>query len=414
MVTWSALGGVIVAGVIAQLGLMTVENLRRVRGRYRQAALDLEKLETELGLLRDQRRKRAESPVAWNGFRKFQVARKVLECRDVCSFYLAPHDRKPLPEFFPGQYLTFRLEIGALGKPTIRCYSLSAAARPDQFRVTIKRLADPAGTNPPGLASSFFHDAVREGDLLDVKAPSGHFYLDPASPGAVVLVGCGIGVTPVLSMLETLVAQHTPREIWFFYGVRDRSEHAMKEHLEALARDNPYLHLRACCSRPDADYQLGRDYHHQGRVSLDLLRETLPSNNFDFYICGPGPLMQSLTEGLKTWGVPDAKIHFETFGPSSVKAIAPPKPSGQPALSVEFKKSGRTLEWTGEHANLLEFAEAHGISIACGCRAGSCGTCEVAVFSGEVAYTEKCDFEAAPGCRLTCIGIPRGDVVLDA
>lgn len=414
MVTWSSLGGLIVVVVLAQLGLITLENFRRVRGRRRQSALDLKLLETQLGIMRDLRRKRAECPEPWNGFRKFQVTRKVCECPDICSFYLTPHDRKPLPDFLPGQYLTFRLDIPSVGRPTIRCYSLSDAANPNQYRVTIKRLADPKGAAPPGVASSYFHDHVQEGDILDVKAPSGKFCLDPSGSEAVVLIGGGIGVTPVLSMLDTLVAQRVNREIWFFYGVRNRSEHAMKEHLETVARENANVHLHVCCSQPDADYQLGRDHHSQGRVSVELLKQTLPSSNFDYFVCGPGPMMQSITEGLKSWGVPDNKIHFETFGPSSVKAITPPEPSGQTKLSVQFKKSGRTLQWTGQHANLLEFAEANGIAIPCGCRAGSCGTCQVAVFSGEVAYREKSDFETTPGTRLTCIGTPRSDVVLDA
>jgi ferredoxin-NADP reductase len=413
-VIWSSLGGLIVIGVLAQLGLLTAGNIRGLRGRRRQSALDLQLLETQLGIMRDLRRKRAECALPWNGYRKFQVSKKILESQDVCSFYLIPHDRKPLPDFFPGQYLTFKLDIPSLEKPTIRCYSLSDAAQPDQYRVTIKRLVDPKGSAPAGLASSFFHERVHEGDILDVKAPSGNFFLDCTCSGAVVLVGGGIGVTPVLSMLNSLIAQRVNREIWFFYCVRNRAEHAMKEHLETVARENANVHLRVCCTQPEPDYHPGAGYQHQGRLSIEVLKQNLPSSNFSFYICGPGPMMQSITEGLKTWGVPERNIHFETFGPSSVKAIAPPETAGATALTVHFKKSGRTAQWNGRHANLLEFAEANGIAIPCGCRAGSCGTCLVAVYSGEVAYAEKSDFETGPGARLTCIGIPRSDVVLDA
>jgi len=345
---WSSLGGLIVFGVLAQLGLITVENFRRARGRRQQSALDLQLLETQLGIMRDARRRRAESPLAWNGFRKFQVTKKVMECRDICSFYLSPHDGKPLPEFFPGQYLTFRLDVPAAGRSIIRCYSLSDAARPSEYRVTIKRLSDPEGVAPCGVASSFFHEHVQEGDILDVKAPSGNFFLDPAAgSGGVVLVGGGIGVTPMLSMLNRLVEQRANREIWFFYGLRCRSEHAMKDHLETVA----------------------------------------------------------------------SKIHFETFGPSSVKKIAPAAPVDEAAkakFSVQFKKSGKSAPWTGEQSTLLELAEANGVSIPSGCRAGSCGTCQIAIFSGDVDYLEKSDFETEPGTRLTCIGVPKSDLVVDA
>jgi ferredoxin-NADP reductase len=332
----------------------------------------------------------------------------------VCSFYLTPHDRKPLPDFLPGQYLTFRLDIPLLNKPTIRCYSLSDSARPESYRVTIKRISHPSGKGPGGLASTYFHEHVQEGDILDVKAPSGNFFLDLTDAAPVVLVGAGIGMTPVLSMLNTLIATQPNREVWFFYCVRNKAEHVMKEYLETVAREQQAVHLHVCYSQPEADCHEGRDYQHRGRISLDILKCVLPSNNFDFYLCGPGAMMQNLTDGLKAWGVPEPNIHFETFGPSSVKAIAPPAPTVEVGFAVQFKKSGRTVPWTGQCANLLEFAEANGVAIPCGCRAGSCGTCQVAVFSGEIAYTEKSDFETAPGTRLTCIGTPRSDLILDA
>ena len=86
----------------------------------------------------------------------------------------------------------------------------------------------------------------------------------------------------------------------------------------------------------------------------------------------------------------------------------------RPGLAVEFKKSGKAGKWAGRTTNLPELAEANGISIPSGCRAGSCGTCQVAVFSGEVGYLDKSDFETEPGTRLTCIGCPKSDVVIDA
>ena len=175
--------------------------------------------------------------------------------------------------------------------------------------------------------------------------------------------------------------------------------------------------MHICYSKPDPDSRVGSDYHHEGRVSVDLFRKVLPSNNFDYYICGPGPLMQSVTEGLKNWGVPDTKIHFETFGPSSIKKIATtvgPEAASQPSYAIQFKKSGKTINWTGASGNILELAEANGINIPSGCRAGSCGTCQVAVFSGEIAYLDKSDFETNPGTKLTCIGTPKSDLVLDA
>jgi ferredoxin-NADP reductase len=417
MLIWQILGGLIILGVLLQLGLLAAESIRRFHGQRRQINLDLERLRTELEMMRDLRRKSAEPSLPWNGHRKFLVKRKVMEADGIYSFYLSPHDRKPVPEFMPGQYLTFLLDIPGEDKPAIRCYSLSDAPHPDGYRVTIKRIPSPDDKAPAGLASSFFHDRVNEGDILDVKAPSGNFYLDPAGTDGVILIGGGIGVTPILAMLNTLVARRSTREIWFFYCIRNRAEHAMKEHIEKIARENPNVHLYVCASQPDPDYILGRDYQCKGRLSVALFKQILPSNNYDFYLCGPGPMMKDITGGLKEYGVEENRIHFETFGPTSVKMVAsaaPAQKAAQERFSVKFKKSGKTVPWTGSQSNILEFAEVNGIAIPSGCRAGSCGTCRIAVFSGEVGYLEKSDFDTAPGTRLTCVGIPKSDLVLDA
>ena len=121
------------------------------------------------------RRRRSSS---WNGYRKFTVTQKSGECEDVYSFYLMPHDRKPLPPYKPGQYLTFNLDIPGRDKPVVRCYSLSdSPTRSDCYRVTIKREKAPPDKPdvPHGVASGFFSDHVKEGDLLNVKAPTGQF-----------------------------------------------------------------------------------------------------------------------------------------------------------------------------------------------------------------------------------------------
>ncbi len=140
---------------------------------------------------------------AWNGFRTFRVDRKDIEdvAQSVCSFYLVPEDAQPLPAFLPGQFLTFRLDVPTPVGTTeqiIRCYSLSDAPRPDYYRVSIKRVPAPAGSGfPPGRSSNFFHDHVAVGDILQVRAPAGHFHID-RSDAPVVLIGGGIGITPML------------------------------------------------------------------------------------------------------------------------------------------------------------------------------------------------------------------------
>lgn len=363
----------------------------------------------------------AEKTEAWSGWRKFRVDGKVLEAESVCSFYLASHDGRPLPSFLPGQYLTFRLRIpqAARVQKVTRCYSLSDSPNPDYYRVTIKRLGPPPGKadTPPGVSSCHFHDELQVGDILDVKAPGGHFHLDVEHHGPVVLIGGGVGVTPVLSMLNYLASAPGNREAWFFYGVRNGREHVMKDYLRELVSQHQNIHLAVCYSDPLPEDRLGEDFQHAERVSVALLKKVLEVNNFDFYICGPPPMMESLTRDLDEWGVPEESIHFEAFGPASVKKVAQvtqaalPTPAG--GFEIDFSRSGKKLPWSGS-GSILEFAEANGVRIDSGCRAGSCGTCVTAVREGQVHYLRKPDAGIEKGSCLTCISVPTGPLILDA
>jgi uncharacterized protein len=358
---------------------------------------------------------------AWSGFRKFRVEGKVLEAESCCSFYLAPHDGRPLPAYLPGQYLTFRLQIPGQPRETTRCYSLSDSPdHSDYYRVTIKRIPPPGGTPdaPPGLVSSHFHDRVQVGDILDIKAPSGHFHLNIESRTPVVLIGGGIGVTPALAMLNYLVSAPGKREVWFFYGVRNGREHILKDYLREIAEQNPHIRIRACYSDPLATDRADEDYQFPERVSVDLFKRVLEVNNFEFYICGPPPMMESLVKGLSEWGVPEEQIHFEAFGPASVKKVAKADPAGAIAASaveVNFVRSNKTVLWSSGAGSLLELAEAHGIRMDSGCRAGSCGTCVTAIRDGKVDYLSgNPDFDIEKGSCLACVAVPRGALSLDA
>ena len=364
---------------------------------------------------------------SWVGFRPFRVVRKVIEdqAESIRSFYLEPEDGQPLPSFFPGQFLTFRLEVpaatGGLG-PIVRCYSLSDAPTPDYFRISIKRVpAPPASPWLPGRSSTYLHDHIEVGDLLQVRAPAGHFYLDRGD-APVVLVAGGIGITPLLSMLNWSLAEQQGREIWLYYGVRNSRELIMKAHLEALATAHPNFHLRLCFSQPLPDDQVGRDYQHQGRMDIPLFRQELRLRPYHFYVCGPTPLMETLIPALDDWGVPAARIHFEAFGPASIKRQQPDSLTGADNLAqeiasdimVNFAKSGRQLAWQAGTANLLELAEANGISINSGCRAGGCGSCQTRIASGAVSYRQAPDFDPEPGTCLMCVCTPKTSVTLEA
>ncbi|RCX30257.1 2Fe-2S iron-sulfur cluster-binding protein [Thioalbus denitrificans] len=362
---------------------------------------------------------------AWEGFREFTVQRREYEDanRTVCSFYLAPVDGKPLPPFRPGQFLTFRLsvedpETRELGT-VIRCYSLSDAPRPDHYRVSIKRVPAPPGhpDAPPGLASGFFHDRVHEGSRLLVRAPSGHFHLQEDEPLPIVLIGGGIGITPMLSILDYVLGQGDRREVWLYYGVRNGNEHIMKERLLGLAGTHAGFHLHVCYSAPRENDVEGVDYQHCGRIDMALLRNTLKLMRYQFYVCGPRPLMESLVPALEAWGVDSGDIHYESFGPAALpkhgKTAPVAAPSAGPA-TITFSRSGRRIDWDPAAGSLLGLAEANGIEVMSGCRVGSCGSCQTALSAGEVEYSQDPDAEIAPGHCLPCIATPRGDLTLEA
>ena len=336
----------------------------------------------------------------WKGFRPFKVVLKQTEdaAGSICSFYLQPLD---------GQV-----------EDVIRCYSLSDAPQREHYRVSIKRVSAPTGSDwLPGRSSNYFHDHVSVGTVLKVRAPSGHFHID-TSDAPVVLVAGGIGITPMVSMANWIVAHQPEREVWLYYGVRNSGEAALTAPLHALASRHSHFRLRLCFSDPLPNDKLGTDYHHTGRIGTHLFRMELPLKPYHFYICGPTPMMETLVPALDDWGVPDDRIHFEAFGPASIKR--PQKLGGSQAstgesnILVTFAKSGKTQPWSTSMGSLLEFAEAHGIAMNSGCRAGGCGSCQTQVNKGEVTYQQAPDFDPERGSCLPCVCTPKTSLTLAA
>lgn len=357
---------------------------------------------------------------AWLDWREFRVVRREYEdgAQTQCSFYLEPVDGALLPPFLPGQFLTFALHVGQ--RTITRCYSLSDRPDPARYRITVKRIPAPAGKPgiAAGLSSNHFHNHVQVGSVLRVKAPAGHFCVDTALEVPAVFVAGGIGITPMMSMLRWCLTEQPGRALHLYYGLRRGEEHAFKVLLEQLAQAHPNLRLHVAYSRAGEGDVAGRDYHHAGHVDVDLLRRTLPHGRHRFYVCGPAAMMESLVPALAEWGVERSDIHFEAFGPASVRHAGGVQSETVASLAlpveVQFQRAGRTLAWEGREESLLEFAERHGMEIESGCRSGSCGTCETKLISGEVHYANTPDHTVAPGYCLLCVGMPASALVLEA
>jgi hypothetical protein len=220
----------------------------------------------------------------------------------------------------------------------------------------------------------------------------------------------------MMSMLRWCMAHQPQRAVHLYYGLRNSGEHAFKQQLEEMAASHPALRLNIVYSRPGESDVQKRDYQHQGHVGVELLRRTLPHGRHHFYVCGPAAMMQTLVPALAEWGVPVADIHYEAFGPASVKLPGAPEATATAiaAVEVRFQRSGRTLTWDGRDASLLDFAERHGIAVESGCRSGGCGSCETRLLEGDVQYEHAPDHDVAPGHCLLCVGRPSSPLVLEA
>jgi ferredoxin-NADP reductase len=343
-----------------------------------------------------------------------RVANIKKESNNVTSFVLAPFDGQPLPAFQAGQFVVLRLHLDPDKPPVLRSYSLSDLPGADHFRISVKSELN-------GIGSSFLCNRAREGDVLDVSAPRGSFTLRTGQ-NPVVLLSAGVGATPVMSMLHTLVAERSQREIWWIYGTRNRVDHPFAEEsrslLKQLSRGRGYI----VYSRPAAIDQVGADFDASGHIDTALIEKIGVSQSSDFYLCGPSSFLQNMRDGLRNWGVLAGNVHTEIFG--SLEAITPGMaqvdhtphlPQGPPGSgpSVSFARSGITAAWDPKFGSLLELAEACDVPVRWSCRTGVCHTCMTGLIGGSVIYDPEPLERPAPGNVLVCCSQPNAGAILD-
>jgi nitric oxide dioxygenase len=265
------------------------------------------------------------APGGWNGYRPFIVKRKQPESETVSSFYLHPADDGALPAFKPGQYITLKVKHPEVAA-TPRNYSLSDRPDVGYFRISVKREPSPAAPAPSGLVSNHLHDNIREGDVLELGPPCGEFTLDPAKQveRPIVLISGGIGITPVMAMLQHLAHRQVTTPVYFIHCARNSRHHAFAEEVRRLAAEcrNARIHFRY--DEPLADDLSAGRCDSTGLIEMAFLKSLLPSNDAEFYFCGPRPFMAKVLASLKSWQVPDSRIHYEFFGPK--QDLTPAKP----------------------------------------------------------------------------------------
>src|SRR5690625_4360393 len=244
----------------------------------------------------------------WDGFKDFVVVDKVRESDAVTSFYPEPKDGKVLPAYQSGQYLTIRVTIPGEEYMHIRHYTLSATSNTKQFRNSVKKEAD---NETQGKVSTFLHDHVEINDIFEASVPAGNFTLNEES-NPITFISGGVGITPMISMLETLAKDKSDREITFVYAAQNESVHAFHPTVSELIKDLPRARYIYGYDKP-----VNKEGKHDstGYVSEAVLTKAMKPAAI-YYIVGPVPFMEHVASLLATLNVHKDQIRYELFGPA--------------------------------------------------------------------------------------------------
>ncbi|MFX3636800.1 MAG: NO-inducible flavohemoprotein [Candidatus Pristimantibacillus sp.] len=268
-------------------------------------------MSVEAGMLQET----VEQEGGWADFRPFRVERKVRESDVITSFYLVPQDGKALAKFEPGQYVSVKLDIPGDEYTHIRQYSLSDAPGKPYYRISVKR-EEAAAERPAGVVSVHLHQEVEEGAILMLSAPAGDFTLDLKDTRPIVLISGGVGLTPMMSMLNHLVEFDPARQVTFIHAAQNGNVHAMRSHVEKLASMHSQLSYHWCYSSPTENDQANQLFQQAGLIDSAWLSKVAPTKGASYYFCGPVPFMRTVNRILTEWDIPEEDIHYEFFGPA--------------------------------------------------------------------------------------------------
>ncbi|MEV0224216.1 globin domain-containing protein [Streptomyces sp. NPDC050704] len=266
----------------------------------------------------------AASESGRGGWRPWEVVERVEETADVATFRLRPADGSPAPDFKPGQYVSVRVELPD-GARQIRQYSLVGAPGSDLRRIGVKRVrgdgdGDGDGSaTPDGEVSNHLHARVEVGSRLELSAPYGDLVLDSGAGGGdgvgggltgtpVLLASAGIGVTPMIAMLEQLAITGHRAPVTVVHADRSPAEHALRAEHEAYTEKLPDAAAHFWYERPEPG-------HPADRTGLVDLSGVAIASGTRAYLCGPLPFMRAVRGQLIEKGVAPADIHYEVFGP---------------------------------------------------------------------------------------------------
>ena len=245
----------------------------------------------------------------WKGWRNFKIFKIVKESDEINSFYLRPEDNKEIADFYPGQYISVSTFITELGYKQPRQYSLSSSSNNEYYRISVKKEIS-QNTTPDGIVSNALH-SKKEGDMIEVSAPAGVFFADPKSKNPLVLVSGGVGLTPMMSMVETNKnSLQKNRTVWI-HSCRNENVHAFKDTIEELNNENEWLTSFVFYETlPESETNAI-----EGRIDLHQIKEEILIEDAKYYICGPAIFIKVQYQSLVALGVKRENILYEEFGP---------------------------------------------------------------------------------------------------
>lgn len=272
-----------------------------------------------------------EQDRSWDTWRNFTVSEIIPESDEISSFILRPADGAPLPAFLPGQYVSVRLHVPRLGYTQARQYSLSDRPNPDYYRISVKCETDqtPGESVRDGLVSNLLHLFDEPGQTIQMSHPRGDFFLASLQDSCpVVLIAAGVGITPLLSMFNSIVDNtgKVARRVHLIHAVRTTGARAFKSHLVAIARINANAKVTFYVEQPGPEDRVGIDFTHVGRVNVHSLSPRddlyLHDQRAEYYICGPAAFMQNLRASLLMLGIESGRIRMELFGLGGAEIMA--------------------------------------------------------------------------------------------
>ena len=347
-------------------------------------------------------------------FHALKVAEVVPETDEAMSIrFEVPFELREAFRFRAGQHLTLRADIG--GEELRRNYSLCTAPFENDVMVTVKRIAG-------GVFSNWVADKLQAGDVIDVMTPHGSFTtnFDSRASRHYVAIAGGSGITPVMSLIRTALAEEPHSRFTLFYGNRDSSSVIFLEALAALKdRYMGRLELFHFLDQEEGDIDLFNGMLDRARCdeAIEHLIDD-PDQIAAWFICGPGPMMDAAEAALHQRGIAHDRIHIERFTagrPSAALAAQMQALQEQAAgLSLSVTLDGRTRKVEFSQANILDSARAAGLPAPFACKAGVCATCRAKVTKGTVEMAARyglTDEEVAAGYILTCQSVPTGQGV---